>query len=95
MYSMKDPNMQKISTVMGTHSAGGVSAGLGVGQGGGMYREASIPLRSYGDALNLDYLQGILKNMLAQAGVDRQAIGDLPVVLDEIFLELRALLNRR
>ena len=32
---------------------------------------------------------------VAQAGIEREPIGDLPVVLDEVLLEVRALLNLR
>jgi chemotaxis protein MotB len=82
LYSMKDPDLDKVSKLLGK-SAGGLHASASTAQAGN-YEAASINRVAYGDALNLDYLQGVLKNALAQAKVDK----DVRVAPAKTYLKL-------
>jgi len=68
MYSMKEPNFEKISKVLGNTDGAGY-AGAGTGQSLGDQAGASIDHVEYGEALDLSYLQGVLKKALEDAGV--------------------------
>lgn len=68
IYSTKDPDMDKISKMTGSSSSGlhGGSGKKEHGEAGGDQPGASIARVEYGEALNLDYLQGVLKTALNQ-----------------------------
>jgi chemotaxis protein MotB len=68
LYSMKEPDEQRIKLITGFLPSG-MHSGEGIGQAG-TQQGASISHVNYQDALNLDYLQGVLKAMLSQVKVD-------------------------
>ena len=68
MYSTRDPNMDKLTQMMGGASGlHGGSSENDSGEAGGDQTDVSIAHVEYGEALNLDYLQGILKTALTQS----------------------------
>lgn len=68
LYSMKDPDPSKFGAMSGRDAAGS-HAGAGTGQAGANQGQG-IARVAYGDALNLDYLQGVLRNALSQVKLE-------------------------
>lgn len=87
LYSMKDPDMTKISKMSGKLVTGSNEADS-KGFAGGEHEEVNISRVQYGEALNLDYLQGVLKNAISQAKLENevkvlQAKDHLRLVIDD------------
>lgn len=85
MYAMREPDMDKLTAMMG--GGKGTYAGASEtpqGEAGGDQAAESINRVEYGEALNLDYLQGVLKNALDQA----RLAGDVQIVNGRDHLKL-------
>jgi len=83
MYSMKNPDLQRITKIVGGDGAG--YAGVGTGEAGGDHAGVSINRVAYGEALDLSYLEGVLKRALTQAGVEK----DVKIVTAHDHLTLK------
>ncbi len=76
MYTMKDPDLEKVGAMGGhkTHDlmegAGKTNAVAGRVSSAGTFKGQGINQVEYGEALNLDYLQGVLRNNLKDAKID-------------------------
>jgi len=68
LYSMKDPNIDKINEILGKPGGGGY-AGSGDREAGGDLQGVNIQRVAYGEALDLSYLHGVLKKSLEQSGL--------------------------
>jgi len=66
LFSTKDPDIAKLSAMLGGAYIQGAQSGAGEAESAGKQAGANINRTSYGEALNLDYLQSILKNALSQ-----------------------------
>ncbi len=86
LYSLKDPDMNKIGKISGT-TAKNMYSSQDVGFAGGTQQEANIARVEYGEALGLDYLHGVLKRMLDERGLDRDV--DMQNGSDFITLHLQ------
>ncbi|NBX66008.1 MAG: hypothetical protein EBQ96_03325 [Proteobacteria bacterium] len=87
LYSMKDPDLTKIGEMTGKAVRGSNEADS-KGFAGGENVEVNISRVEYGEALNLDYLQGVLKNAISQAKLENevkilQAKDHLRLVVDD------------
>ncbi|HEY8963949.1 MAG TPA: flagellar motor protein MotB [Alphaproteobacteria bacterium] len=67
MYSMKEPDFEKIAKVMGSN--GGGYAGAGAGEQRGDQAGASMAQVAFGAGLDLSYLESVVQKALQQAEV--------------------------
>jgi hypothetical protein len=86
---MRDPNVEKITAALGVRGGGTTEhAGLPSDDPkGGEYIKPSIPHMDYGEGINLDYLEGVLRNVVSQAGLKddvriAQAGSHLKLIID-------------
>lgn len=82
MYSMKEPDFDRIAKMVG--SDGGAYAGAGVGEAKGDQAGVGINRVEYGEALDLSYLEGVLRRTLQQAQVEQ----DVKIVIMRDHLKL-------
>jgi len=84
MYSMKDPDMDRIAKVVGA-SDGGLYGGVGTMRNGGDLAGVGIDRVEYGDGLDLSYLEGVLQRQVREAGVEK----DVAIVTARDHLKIR------
>lgn len=70
IFSMKDPDLDKIGKMMPNAKAA-LHPAAGKGHAGGKNTDVHIDRVNYGEAINLDYLQGVLKTSLTQAKLEK------------------------
>lgn len=83
LYAMKDPDLEKIGNLSGKVATGAREA-QHKGFSGGDNQAVNISRVAYGEALNLDYLEGVLKNVIKQAKLD----GDVKITQARNYLNL-------
>lgn len=71
IYSMRDPDMDKVSEIVGSKGGSGMQAGAGTVSDSGSQKGANITRIEVGDAINLDYLEGVLKHSLDQVKLSK------------------------
>lgn len=64
IYSMRDPDMDKVREIVGQGGGAGLQAGSGAIADAGGNKGTNIARIEFGDAINLDYLEGVLKRSL-------------------------------